>query len=463
MAVSSPFVVSKSLFLIGALIVLSWLPTSGLLQFGVYLLVPVVLLLAYSFKVIALSKRIGLLIFLFLLFSLARSFFFADTGVINPLLALLTYSALWILPIRFRRLAPQDISRLIAFVALLNALEALLGLVQFALRNGGASFGALDAGDAILGTTGAAMSSLFALKIFFQSLFLLYYEYSLHGFERLTFQFRNKNILSGLIGLVAGLFSSFLLGTALIVVALLITHLYRARARASSLARNLIGFSVGAALIVSALLYTQRGNIDLIVSAVQPVFTGIVPDQARYQKFITLDKSASEILVATPSNALLGLGLGRFSSRAAMILSGGYLSSESSAVPVSRSPETESYIYDVWNRATWKRYGGSVMGLPTSSFQAVLIEQGLVGILLCLALIIQLKHLVVRRFKQATDPVLRAFINSSSYLVLPLLLLCITDVWLEYPSFTIFPFLLLALINSLPGVDQNSADQASAD
>ena len=288
------------------------------------------------------------------------------------------------------------------------------------------------------------MSHLFAIKIVFQSLFLLYYEYSLNGFRKL-----NRNIVSAIIGIIAGTFASFLLGTVLIALGLLITHLYKARARPGLLLKSLVGFALGAGVVFALLFFTQQGNVDLVVQTADQSLTTQGVDSVRYQKIATLEKSVSEILVASPANALLGLGLGRFSSRAAMILSGGYLSGGSGVVPISRSPETKIYIYDVWNDSTKAKFGGSIMGMPTSSFQAVLIEQGILGFLLLLALIYRLRTFASRQFKDAGDPVSRAFLTGTSFIILPFILLTFTDVWLEFPTFTLFPFVLIALVNSL--------------
>lgn len=132
---------------------------------------------------------------------------------------------------------------------------------------------------------------------------------------------------------------------------------------------------------------------------------------------------------------LIGLGAGNFSSRAALLLTGQYLSDQS-FVPRSASDETQRYISPFFNvhlrGQTVNDYDAlSVVSEPFSMYTTMFAEYGLLGVALFLTLFGY--YFLSRKFSNLE---VRAFTALA-------MLFFLINSWLEYPSFPAIFFLLM--------------------
>ncbi len=83
-------------------------------------------------------------------------------------------------------------------------------------------------------------------------------------------------------------------------------------------------------------------------------------------------------------NPIIGVGLGNYSGRAALYLSGEYSKFAEKILPISRSEYTEKYILSLWNRELFENipYMGSVLNHPWASIQSICGEAGIFGLIM---------------------------------------------------------------------------------
>jgi hypothetical protein len=205
-------------------------------------------------------------------------------------------------------------------------------------------------------------------------------------------------------------------------------------------------FMGGAIALVFFFANTQPRNVTIITRNLNTFLEqGPGGNPIVFQKLLVFEESVREILLRDVATATFGVGPGRYSSRAAMFLSGGYLRNHPSFIPVSRSAETDTHIYPRWNPSVWSRYGGSIMGMPTSSVQSVLLELGIAGF----AAIVWYFGTIIRRtqirLSATEEPLSRAFLRMVPPFVIALWGISLTDLWLEYPQITVYICLVVAL------------------
>jgi hypothetical protein len=138
----------------------------------------------------------------------------------------------------------------------------------------------------------------------------------------------------------------------------------------------------------------------------------------------------------TPNKYMFGVGIGNFSSRASLFLSGQYLENQL-FVPVSPSQESRDAILPYFNvRNRGALVNGfdslSVVSEPFSQYTTVISEYGILGGAIFCSLIIY--YLLASRKRKN---------NLTVYVLLSTVLFVINS-WLEYPSFSAIFFLLLA-------------------
>lgn len=422
----------------GALLMMyfiTWFPAKGAWQVLQYGLPILLLLLSIPYRRITIYGKIFILVCIFFFIG-STSVFYSDTGFLNYILSILTYSGLFVFAIQL------DISKIeykdfICWIAYLSILEFVVGFTQFFLANGGINFSAADSGDSFKGTVFAANSHLFSIKSLFAFVFLIYQKE------------KTPTIYLGIFfSFISAVYSSFLMGLLLILLVLITVEIWNLRGEKKI---RVFVYLLLVTVFVMVFWFTQSDNVRIISIAFSQIIQMDFSDALRFQKILVFYESIKDVLFSDFQTFLTGTGIGRFSNRAAMILSGGYLDvGTASIVPISRSELTYEYIYLNWNPDIWSKFGGSVMGLPTSSLQAILIESGLLGSMVFIGLFLTIKrkitgnNMLIQRGQKA--------------LLYSLLIICISDLWLEYPSLIV----QIAIFLSFNVTSKNKSENSSS-
>lgn len=422
-------------------LLLTWAPITGALQVISYL-GPLLVAVFAIFIGVATINLFDLLFYLiFFIMGLAGAAFYNDTGLIHPLLGLLTYSSLLFLILRFR-LTEDVLPTFINSIAVISILEGILGSGQLIMKFGGLSFKDMSSGDFVVGTLGTN-SPVFAMKMLFQGLLLLY-AWS-YGRKKTGTGLHIFIILAGIFwAFFSAVLASAMMATIIFLSTVLIYYLWSSviRLKLSKKLALLLGMTL---LLGVIFVQIQPKNVTMITDWTRDFLARNYSNLARFQKFIAFDESIREVLLDNPKNLFLGLGLGRYSSRAAMMLSGGYLRVQPSWLPVSRSKETETYIYSRWNQNTWALFGGSILAMPTSSIQSILIEFGLLGTaLICFYFWSIMKRSQLKHPREGNQ-LKKIFLTISPIFIFCLFTLSFADVWLEYPQLTFFIYLVITI------------------
>ena len=433
----------------------------------------------------------------------AHSLFYSDTNFFNPGLGLLTYSSVLILTLRFRQPA-RVFSVVIITVTVLSIVEAAIGVVQLLSISGTFIFSATSAGDAVTGTL-ANNPRVYFMKMFLQAMLLFYvwkdgYRPSQQG-KRLW-----GRIL--LIGAVSALIGSVLTGSVAVLAlgmgGIIFWHLGEAiyqvlmtkRLSFGDLAAVSAFFAAGLVLF----LITQPGNFKrlnrFVTGEIPEPRPGLVLVEGNYgpqikelevedstsprpargeagpivmgsQKIGVFLESVEEVLFANPRNALIGVGLGRYSSRAAMMLTGGYLMPHNpdgrpAWMPVSRTELTDHYIYNRWLMRN-RIFPNPTSSLhdPYSTVQSVLIEFGMLGTLAVIMYFLWTLRRIAGQAARTGTEVL-SFLNARLRpLYFVLLVSSFYELWLEWPQVMGLIYLLSSLGLSNGALSSNLIGEGS--
>ena len=144
-----------------------------------------------------------------------------------------------------------------------------------------------------------------------------------------------------------------------------------------------------------------------------------------------------ELLFSDPIITLFGVGGGNYSSRAAFMVSGEYLSYQPSFIPVTPSKFMLEYILTIWDRATYTTMiggtsGNSMVNEPFLEYCSIAGEAGLIGFIL---LIIVLLELVIFGLRFNNLLLLLGGIYIS--------LILFTNNWFSFPSFALMMWLVI--------------------
>ena len=446
------------------LLIISWMPNAGFLQLIGYVgpfLVVVQAVLTGTARIERFDARMLLAIFGFV--TVVALLHVNTTGPIHPMLGLLTHLSIVLLAVRFRDVDDQLIADFAAAVAWVSIFEVVLGMGQL-LRAVGPSLDFDEgAGDAMKGTTMSAFSHMLALKEMFQGLFLIYMWQQARNCPGVRVK-KNLLLIGGLTAIFGAIFASFTSGFALFLATIIGWRLLAllkplvarwtgtVRERKRALRNALLVFGglfaggVGAASII---LVTQPVIVRGALMYAQMITEEDVSDHPMFQKIVTFRASIVEVLLADPVNAVFGLGLGRYSSRAAMILTGRYLGNHPSVIPISMSPETFTQIYPRWTREMQEVTLGSIMTMPTSSVQSILVEFGLLGTLMLTGYFRSLWKRSGKYEQQMPEGSFRRALATLVPVLIGLLAVeCLTDLWFEFSACNSFIYLLIALTMS---------------
>jgi len=201
---------------------------------------------------------------------------------------------------------------------------------------------------------------------------------------------------------------------------------------------GLLGLSLLAVAIVAA---TQWENVlyarNLIVLTAGS--TGVLPGKAA-----ALANTLTELPAVAPQLPWTGVGLGRYSSYAAMILSGEHLASANPLIPVSYSDYTFRFILPFWNRELLlaNEWASGVVNQPFFTYMSIYGELGLPG-LACFAGFWLVVTLRLRRIVQRARGTLEGGLATALLLfTLLLVYLFLFDNWFEDARLMI-PYMLL--------------------
>jgi hypothetical protein len=433
-----------------------------------------------SLKDLALMAVFGLIV-------AAHSLFYPDTSIYNPGLGLLTYSSALILTLRFHKPA-RVFSVVIVTVTVLSILEAAIGAVQLLSNTGTLIFSSTSAGDAVTGSL-ANNTRVYYMKMFLQSM-LLFYVWK-DGYR----PFENRKRLGGymlLIGATSALIGSIFTGSVAVLAlgmgAIVLWHLGEAifrlvttkRVSLSDLAAVTAFFAAGLVLFI----FTQPGNVGRLNRFVTGETPEILPDRVPVdgsagmqeddletvtpappvlvrgvagpvvlgsQKIGVFLESVEQVLFANPRNALIGVGLGRYSSRAAMMLTGGYLMPHNPEgrpdwMPVSRTELTDHYIYNRWLMRN-QIYPNPTSSLhdPYSTVQSVVVEFGLLGTLAVVGYFVWVLRTIAGNAARSAVGYLVLLGSRLPPLYFALAISSFYELWLEWPQVMGLIYLLSSL------------------
>ena len=449
-----------------AILVISWTPNAGFLQLLNYIGPVAIALLAVYHRTARVEKTDAAYLVILLALGSLNALMHVDTGPIHPVLGLLTYASVVVVMLRFRGIDDETLVAFTVAVAWVSIAEAAIAFVQLMMRYG--QIGTLDlaAGDYARGTTMSAFSHLFALKQMFQGTFLVFMAWQASGNAHVR---RNRRLImiggasAILMAILASFTSGFILFVGviatwriLVVLRPLLGHVgtvEEQRRRFRNGITTLGALAVGALSAAIVLLSAQPKVVGNTFALAEVVLSGDAPNHPSLRKFTALNASIREVLLGDPVNAAFGLGLGRYSSRAAMILTGVYLGHHPDVIPISMSRETYREIFPRWSKEMQEITRGSIMTMPTSSFQSFLVEFGFLGtlILVLYTRVIWKRTARIREFVPPGSP--RAVVLTMAQVFVALLAVeSLTDLWLEFSACSSFVYLILALALSVPAV-----------
>lgn len=456
----------KALYAPYLLLVLSWFPISGAMQVSIgFLFIAIVLLIITQSVDISWPDTIFFAVFFAQ--TALYSALHTDTGWINPLVGLIAYSGLAVFCIRAKEFQ-QIIKYFIIGVAIITIFEGLLGVGQVIYaQEGQIIFTHSAAGDRAVGTTLVTTNSnVYAAKMFYQTLLLLLaWIYSLKNNLFLSIKARWLLLVSVVCGSFGLIFASaaafYLINFAVIIVSYSIATVHNVLRRQSILWRELLILTIWMISVMGFITNLQPSNATILsqrLSALGQVPTTInYGDNPTLFKVYFLQHIVQLDLLDSPQTALLGYGLGRHSSRAAMILSGSFLLHHPSWLPISMSEETSQLVNQYWTPEIKRIVRGTHLALPAGSAQGMLLEFGILGLIGLLGYILSLFVRISRSIRES-----RSDFQKFLLLRLPLFLLGVGAAsvyffWLEYPPVISFIGLLFAITLANSEVMQESA------
>ncbi|MCA9836453.1 MAG: hypothetical protein KC422_06050 [Trueperaceae bacterium] len=426
-----------------ALMLLSWFPVSGGLQLLAYLAVPIFIVGALLLKKIYLSKTVTLAL-LFVLFLAFAGFIIHPQELhwSNVFLSILTFSSVGLLCVRIPKLELY-FPFLLGIIATLSIAEFIMAAFQLYRTTGSLLFVSMSSGDSAVGSL-MTNAHLFAVKMLIQAFLLAY---------ALLFGYRSKLIILGFIGALGGaVFGSVLSTTALFLLGFLVLVYFLPHVFLPGISFKLLLLLRGLGIIalcgiLALFVFFQADNVTYAQNIARTLPRAFTGGTISYGKLVALDKSF-ELLKEEPFSLAFGTGLGHFSSRAALILSGEYLKQHPNYLPVSMSSYTREIIYPLWNKSIWSvQFQDGVLNQPFQSLQTLFMEFGPLGFLVLCILYISLYYQIMKKKPHLKAHKLLQFSALSLIIILPFILL--TDNWLEYPQVTILIWLLITMAQNL--------------
>ena len=372
-------------------------------------------------------KRIWIY-FILLLIIMIFSFLIHFSSINNILWSIFNFSPLIAVPLLlYKEHYNFSQDRLISSVKIFTIIQLCFMTIQYlniAIQRGSLNIysSSSGAGDLI---TGTLLNFAPPLVVTFSFIFLLFI-YNIFIQKKKNMKFL---LLSGLMIMMPAMMSgiSVLIITLIIAIILLfIKHLFRLEL--SKLNIKLLGITIFGAF---SLYLIQLQNILYGLRLVSLAITS--------QTFIKIRLifNTFELLFSNPIITLFGVGGGNYSSRAAFMVSGEYLSYQPSFIPVTPSKFMLEYILSIWGRSTYSTViggsiGNSMVNEPFIEYCSIAGEAGLIGFIL---LIFILLELVIFGFRFNNPLLLIVGIYIS--------LILFTNNWFSYPSFALMMWLVI--------------------
>lgn len=365
------------------------------------------------------------------------SFFIFYSYLQNLAIGLFTLSAFFIFPfILNSNLDLKRLSRTFKFFILIEGVLFLYQYVEVAIRFGNWNvFSRIQSlGDFFVGTSNNAhqISITFALISLF---FLNQY-----------FEKKNKNsllwfLISFIMFSLPSFTAAFIVYICMVIIILLLKIIKKFSVRIKdSYAKNKgvrgkgLGLASPLIFIVMTLiiLFTFQKVIDYGISQIKQTYQNQMSSRKVVGIYNTIHYFSKESNIIP----LIGVGIGNYSSRAGLICSGEYLTTEVSWLKPTPSEYTLKYITPLWNRVI-TRLGASdgTINQPFNQYQTLYGEGGLIGLSLFVYFLISLYRYKNKQCK-------------GSYLHLSVIMfsvgIMLADNWLEYPNFAFMFWLLIA-------------------
>lgn len=392
--------------------------------------------------------KILLIWFLVFLTSFFFNWYFTESNLNNLFWSIVTFGSVFtfLFAILMMDLSQTDIKKIITFCVVVTIIQIGLGYSQMVLKFSTFNpFGiSAAAGDYFTGTfLRYGYAHVAALKI---SLILIYV---------FVLWISNKSWLRFivLLTLVVGwimpsaLYSVLILSLSTILYFTffeLIPRLRFLKFKTSILLLLILGV-VGTIFFFS----TQARNTNYISNSIENIKrTALEGDDSNIsaQKVHFIRKSLVEVPSQYPQTFIIGTGPGNYSSRAAWIVSGIYLTNHPSYIPITPSKVAKEYsipfFEDIVNGARWG--AGSIVHQPFSSWTAILIETGIPGLLL-----IALFFYFLNKRNGLSNNYISDLSKGNIIATIYVVLLMAVDNVLEYPQFMNQYLLFIVMINNV--------------
>lgn len=368
----------------------------------------------------------------------------------NAFAALITYSTLLFLAADFSRVATLPlIRRLTNLTVIWLTFQAVIGVGQAlfsAAVVGGGSFD-LAVGDAVKGTInplpigdGSGSNQMFAVLLSLYLIALYPNRWLLRSTTR-----RWMLPLIGVAWVLASVMHTVLFAAVAVLMAALISPVERRRRRFARMVQRgrLAGAAVAGALVLGGALWVfLPSNLQTLPHYVEQAVSGFrQPVDGVSPKVLATVNTIAVLPTIEPGQPVYGLGLGQYSSRAGLIMSGTYLSGDFYLPPRSRNVSYE-LIYQLQASIRGQNVGST--NFPYYSWLSVYGELGAIGLVLCLFWL----SIVLRRARGAQSTPLAGsvgFGQSIAIAILYVAFLGLQDNYWEFAQAIFCPLFLLKL------------------
>ena len=301
---------------------------------------------------------------------------------INHYLFFVTISAVWLLGYDLRPVATGTFLRALSYLIL----SFLLVQTVYGIWQAGVSFITygyfdLSVGDYVRGTiepgSGATVSGsnqMFAILLTSLLLFAIATQPPHLSNGRLAIY-----ALALVTWLTASVFHTFLfLGVAIVISFVILRRLHYWRLSRPSWVRTLqttifLGGLCTAAAFITIFLPRNLSHLPYLLQESLNWQDGSHKAKATYNTLYNVPQE-------NPWQPLIGLGLGQYASRAALIRTGEYLRGANLSLPVHVNPLTEKYILSLWRTFFQKYPNGGSTYFPYYSWLSLYGELGIVGL-----------------------------------------------------------------------------------
>lgn len=353
-----------------------------------------------------------------------------DFNIYGYLLFLITASAALFLFFDFSTLVdPNFMRRLGHWTLPIIVLQAIYGIIQFVLSV--ATLGLVPAvGDAVWGTLAPPLDRRYAgTSPFFIILISTLAIFVVAVTPKLTWSRVYALVVVALCWMVAELLHSVVYFAAALVVTTLVLYLFgprgpRMRHRGTFIAVVFMLILFGAGFILHGNNYSRIATVIGSVTEYGP--------EAKFRKLRAVYFTLERVPEVEPRQPWFGLGPGQYSSRAALMLTGEYLSRSGLPLPDYMSPLTEQFVMPLFYRTNSSTHS------PASSWIAHYGETGWTGVALLLLLLL----LASWHFARNPSPLFPRLNFAMLTLMFYIFFMGFQNVYWEYTQ-AVFPMMLL--------------------